>query len=81
VAGAQKRIWLKSPASLASWVALRRQARLAGQRDVVAVTNKVIRRSRPLVAIYRSPWLHAVAHRGRRALDRLPGHRSTAQRR
>jgi hypothetical protein len=81
VAGAQKRIWLKSPASLASWVALRRQARVAGQRDVVAVTNKVIRRSRPLVAIYGSPPLHAVAHRGRRALDRLRGDRSTAQRR
>ena len=47
---ADKRIWLRSKASLSGWVGVRHRARLAGRGDVVAVTNKVIRRSRPLVA-------------------------------
>jgi hypothetical protein len=81
VAGAGNRIWLRSKASLAGWVGVRNRARLAGRGDVVAATNQVIRRSRPLVAIYESPRLHAIAHRGRRALHRLRGDRSTAQRR
>jgi hypothetical protein len=81
VAGPQQRFWLKSPTSLAGWVALRRQARAAGLPDVVVLTNKVIRRSRPLIAVYGNAPLHAVAHRGRRALGRLRGDRPTAQRR
>jgi hypothetical protein len=72
---------LRSSGSLAAWVALRRQARIGGHREVIAVANKVIRRSRPLVAIYASPRLHAGAHRARHTLDRLRGHRSTAHRR
>ena len=71
VGGPDKRIWLRSKAALGGWVGVRHRARLAGRGDVVAVTNKVIRRSRPLVAIYESPSMHAAAHRARNALHRL----------
>jgi len=71
--GPHRRIWVRSKSALGGWVWIRDQGRLAGQREVVAVTTEVIRRSRPLVAVYESPPLHAVARKAKNAIDRMRG--------